>query len=726
MATGEELVNSLRGLSRKVVHFLGTPETVDAFRLARIDGKRIVSNVESLTVSDRTFRDDPRNDGVLGCSNFVNQVLRDLNSIQTSVDDKISSLVKECHSEDSRNKRTLVSLEEQLKHIITGFSDLEHRVHNISLTAVRIGERLETFDRQRERALEAIELIDHFLEYVQGSEPAVFTDAGRLHEAAAQIHALQTFANGLSPEQVNDSLGAIDAIQKRASAIESTLLDKFSDAGRSQHYEIMRHCAQTLDLFKKDAPCQNRYANGRFLEWSPTVLNLEPRDTPRSEDEDALANEPAFKELLAAIKKECMAALDEVQKIFQVPDKVMGLYVERMFEEKIQNFVVTMLERDKQHSLLCYLRSLYASYTAVQGLAIELGDLPVDEYKITQKVQSIFNHFRDNYISYELACLQSLFKLKIEDFETILNDRGLEEAMMVFQIPLEMVHAAEEAARRAAALSKGEKGPEHVYQTFVMLIRFLGVDYVEFALDRGALCIPDGEFRPFLQVIQISTRVTMMVQRHLSKQLAKYISGDVNWWTSANTEKAMLVERLENKVCAGLEQILQAIMAHCEKLLEMQKKTDYRPNEGTEMTSDKPTPTCARVAEYIRQQHRTFTESLDGGNLDTMLTELAVRLYHKLMDHIRKFTISSDGGLRLMRDLTEFQKVVEQFKLPAVDAQYEVLRDIANVFVVSPQFISGLLTDSALRKLADGELATLVKMRADFKSEKLSKLFEKK
>mmetsp|Transcript_3923 Transcript_3923/g.6002 ORF Transcript_3923/g.6002 Transcript_3923/m.6002 type:complete len:144 (+) Transcript_3923:1936-2367(+) len=107
----------------------------------------------------------------------------------------------------------------------------------------------------------------------------------------------------------------------------------------------------------------------------------------------------------------------------------------------------------------------------------------------------------------------------------------------------------------------------------------------------------------------------------------------------------------------------------------------------------------------------------------SFLTDLGHRLYALLIAHMKKYTYSSVGGLQLMRDLTEYQQAVKQFGVASVDEAFETLREVANVYLVSPDNLVPLIREShGLSKMHHMEILVLCRLRSDYKQNKISKL----
>lgn len=177
--------------------------------------------------------------------------------------------MQDCRAADATHKQTLKSLNTELTTVSESFGRLDENMNTVGLKAVRVGkpfpflldyfpslllfslflslslsssvlihcvkgEWLDTLDRQRNRASEAKQLIEFFVEFLEGREPEMFRDPARLHEAAGHILKLSTFAAELALDAAQE-----DQIAKVSSRIESALLDEFAAAQKAQDYRKM-------------------------------------------------------------------------------------------------------------------------------------------------------------------------------------------------------------------------------------------------------------------------------------------------------------------------------------------------------------------------------------------------------------------------------------------------------------------------------------------------------
>jgi hypothetical protein len=56
-----------------------------------------------------------------------------------------------------------------LQDVYRSYDSLENRIGEVGKTAIRIGEQLETIDKERSKASESRDIIEYFMEFQEGS-----------------------------------------------------------------------------------------------------------------------------------------------------------------------------------------------------------------------------------------------------------------------------------------------------------------------------------------------------------------------------------------------------------------------------------------------------------------------------------------------------------------------------------------------------------------------------
>ncbi len=55
--------------------------------------------------------------------------------------------------------------------------------------------------------------------------------------------------------------------------------------------------------------------------------------------------------------------------------------------------------------------------------------------------------------------------------------------------------------------------------------------------------------------------------------------------------------------------------------------------------------------------------SMDGKNVDTVLTELGVRFHRLIHEHLQQFSYSSMGGMLAICDVAEYRRSAKEFRV---------------------------------------------------------------
>jgi hypothetical protein len=62
------------------------------------------------------------------------------------------------------------------------------------------------------------------------------------------------------------------------------------------------------------------------------------------------------------------------------------------------------------------------------------------------------------------------------------------------------------------------------------------------------------------------------------------------------------------------------------------------------------------VIKFVNYQYNKIRDSMDGKNIESVLTELGVRLHRAIYDHLQQFQFSSAGVMSVICDVQEYRK----------------------------------------------------------------------
>lgn len=118
------------------------------------------------------------------------------------------------------------------------------------------------------------------------------------------------------------------------------------------------------------------------------------------------------------------------------------------------------------------------------------------------------------------------------------------------------------------------------------------------------------------------------------------------------------ISNLETKISNILQKTIDVVLSWNTKLLQGQKKQDFRPRDDDLVSLGAETPTCLAVTRFLDTVAKQATATLSQPALGLLLSELALGLRSALLDHFRRFTVSLTGGLVVSKDATKYAELV--------------------------------------------------------------------
>jgi len=112
-------------------------------------------------------------------------------------------------------------------------------------------------------------------------------------------------------------------------------------------------------------------------------------------------------------------------------------------------------------------------------------------------------------------------------------------------------------------------------------------------------------------------------------------------------------------------------------------------------------------------------DSMDGKNIEAVLTELGTRFHRVIYEHLLSFQYSSVGAFSVLCDVGEYRKCVEEFKLPFLNTLFDTLRALCNLLISLPKDLSQDFNREELTCLDSSIRMTFVQLRTDFKTARL-------
>ncbi|KAK4995024.1 Exocyst complex component 5, partial [Elasticomyces elasticus] len=325
-------------------------------------------------------------------------------------ENELSGSVRRAEAQHNQNIR---SRERELEQAVHSFQRLERSLDGDADSggnaAVRIGERLEELDRQRQRAQDVKFILQCWLEVSEKGDLSSLEDVRRLGggdgkvrcaHIARQLLKISQRLDPASQAQMNgtkhaNGVNGVDhgdesngtppkyktreIIEKFLEMLEKDLLKQFDDFYRRQNFDGMRECAIALRDFNDGASVMGLFVNQHqfFIDRSQLITEELPGDTEvwnQSADPDAEppAVEPTLRSLIDEVKVVMQEESFIIKRAFPFYEEVLARFLQRVFQQSIQQRLEMVLDKANSISSLTFLRSLQAAKIYIAALVDDL------------------------------------------------------------------------------------------------------------------------------------------------------------------------------------------------------------------------------------------------------------------------------------------------------------------------------------------------------------------
>jgi hypothetical protein len=305
-----------------------------------------------------------------------------LGSLSEDLTEQETELSAAVRRAESQHNQTVSSLSRKLEEATEQFNRLDNTLNggvgessdpdSGGAVALRIGERLEELERQRQRAQDAKFLIQCWVEVSEKGSMASLEDMRRLGggegkvRCAAIARQLLKISNRLDPEHSSQMIGkradgtngvkGMDRlsnngtpnitrgiIEKFLESLEKDLLDQFDDHYRRQNLDGMRECAIAVRDFNDGASVIGMFVNQHqfFIDKSQLVTeavggDAETWDRIADPDAEPSGVEPGLQALIDEIRLVVQEECFTIKRAFPFYEEVLTRFLQRVFQQSVR------------------------------------------------------------------------------------------------------------------------------------------------------------------------------------------------------------------------------------------------------------------------------------------------------------------------------------------------------------------------------------------------------
>lgn len=352
------------------------------------------------------------------------QALNRLKTLSEDLETRENELSGSVRRAEGQHNANIKAREKELERAVDSFRRLEKTFDGNDAeggnVATRIGERLEELDRQRQRAQDAKFMLHCWIEVSERGDLALLEDVRKIGGGEGKVRCahiarqLLKISQRLDPETdrtsvvtmktssvhftngtngVNgdsDTAGSLrgrrnvghrprEIIEKFLEMLEKDLLKSFDEFYRRQDFEGMRECAIALRDFGDGNSVISLFVNQHqfFIDRSQLVTEALSTDTDTWDrladpDTEPPGVEPGLQSLIDEVKVVVQEESFIIRRAFPYYEEVLARFLQRVFQQSIQQRLEMVLNMADSISSLAFLRSLQASKSYISSLVEDL------------------------------------------------------------------------------------------------------------------------------------------------------------------------------------------------------------------------------------------------------------------------------------------------------------------------------------------------------------------
>ena len=266
----------------------------------------------------------------------------------------------------------------------------------------------------------------------------------------------------------------------------------------------------------------------------------------------------------------------------------------------------------------------------------------------------------------ELAAKAAIMNSRLEGIRSLFS----------IEVALNLVHTAKSSIERAAVFVKvgGHFASDARLQCeliFISLLQTLGTRHIQSGFDQAVDHL--SKYKPqevdekqrsgvtplvtFLELVNVGDLIQQMLDVFYEQELvATRLSDRNDFLNPAVKEKKRFEQMLDERVAAGLNKGIEALMAEVEYLYATsQKPQDFNPDALSGGNSDVvdigPSQAAIQVVETVSSHTKMLVGSTDKNMLDVFNQEVGMRLFAALCKHLKRQRISVNGSIKLIRSI---------------------------------------------------------------------------
>ncbi|BFZ53656.1 Exocyst complex component 5 [Savitreella phatthalungensis] len=315
--------------------------------------------------------------------------------------------------------------------------------------------------------------------------------------------------------------------------------------------------------------------------------------------------------------------------------------------------------------------------------------------------------------------------VRAEDLEEV--DITEADGILRPEIVKRMLRWHAEAVGRAMELGSPSDVPKDGATLMQTLIDYVATEYLEVWLDRCLDDVPSpGELRQeptltWFGGLRDSTRIAKLLFSYIDLVIVPMAGANLSVKREITARVTSTTKRINGRISAVISRSADLILSWINQLLARQKRSDFIPQDEIDL-SQMQTPVGTSVAAFLA---RVGQAAKDGLLPDSFLADVGVRIQLTMLEHFRRYQVNATGGLLLAKDISQYQRAVDLWGIPALQPRFQLLCDIGSIFIVKPDVLRALVSDGELAGISPRLLLPYLQCREDYTSESIANVLRR-
>ncbi|RKP30378.1 hypothetical protein METBISCDRAFT_23385 [Metschnikowia bicuspidata] len=252
----------------------------------------------------------------------------------------------------------------------------------------------------------------------------------------------------------------------------------------------------------------------------------------------------------------------------------------------------------------------------------------------------------------------------------------------------------------------------------------LEVAYDKAVQEKAAAAQTQGPSLEYLRVFNVTSEILHLLSLCIKSILLPCTANNPPVRSRMISLANTFVQRCETSLNLVLECVMGLVSDRIGHLLTTQKKKDFICD--TIDSNRDYTETCAAISDFLIHTQGVYAQHLSNNNYSNALIKIGMITLNLLLDHFKKFSVNTTGGIVLTQDVIRYQSVIDSWEIQALSEKFQLLREISNLFTVQPNLINSLTVEGHLAGLKISTVRQYISRRTDFSPSYMERFFGRK